>query len=174
VTIGAVADRWRAEILRLRGMAIGAKTRVGPSVRIRKARCIRLGARCEVEHGVFLKCVGDHPLLEVGDFVFIGAGTEIDVARSVSIGAHTLVSPGVFITDHAHNMARGRRLDEQGSAAKPVTIGADVWLGTRSVILPGVSVGEGAIVGAGAVVTKDVPAYAIVAGVPARQIGERA
>jgi acetyltransferase-like isoleucine patch superfamily enzyme len=171
--IRTVVSRFRAALLRLRGVTIGTKTRIGPAVRVQRASCVRLGSRCEVEHGVYLKCVGDRPTLEVGDFVFIGAGTEIDVAEAVVIGPHTLISPGVFITDHVHNKGRRQRLDEQGSSAKPVRIGADVWLGARAIVLPGVSVGDGAVVGAGAVVTKDVPPYAIVAGVPARKIGER-
>jgi acetyltransferase-like isoleucine patch superfamily enzyme len=171
--IRVIADRLRAALLRAQGMRIGAKTRIGPCVRASRARSVRLGSRCEIEHGVFLKCVGLAPSLEIGDFVFIGAGTEIDVVRSVHVGSHTLIAPGVFITDHEHNKSRGQRLDEQGTDSAPVTIGADVWLGTRSIILPGITVGDGAIVGAGAVVTRDVPPYAIVAGVPARQIGQR-
>lgn len=172
--IGTIVGRFRAALLGLRGATIGVKTRVGAWVRIERAHCVRLGARCEIEHGVYLKCVRHDSKLEVGDFVFIGAGTEIDVEQAVTIGAHTLISPGVFITDHVHNKARGRRLDEQGSRATSVSIGVDVWLGARSIILPGVTIGDGAIVGAGAVVTKDVATYAIVAGVPARKIGERA
>ena len=100
-------------------------------------------------------------------------GASASLAASVSIGAHTLIAPGVFITDHEHNHARGVRLDEQGRRIAPVVIGADVWLGTRAIVLAGVTIGDGAIVGAGAVVTTSVPAFAIVAGVPARRIGER-
>jgi acetyltransferase-like isoleucine patch superfamily enzyme len=134
---------------------------------------VRLGVRCELEHHVFLKCVSDAAELVVGDFVFVGTGTEIDVTLSVSIGAHTLVAPGVFITDHTHNHARSLRLDEQTPRARPVVIGSDVWIGARAIVLSGVTLGDGAIVGAGAVVTKSVPPYAIVVGVPARQVGER-
>jgi maltose O-acetyltransferase len=66
------------------------------------------------------------------------------------------------------------RLDEQGSRSTAVTIGDDVWIGTRALILAGVTIGSGAVIGAGAVVTKDVAANEIVAGVPARTIGKRA
>ena len=103
----------------------------------------------------------------------IGRGCEIDVAESVTIGAHTLLAPNVFITDHTHNHAKAQRLDQQGSRVTPVVIGADAWIGAHAVVLAGVTIGDGAIVGAGAVVTKDVPPYAIVAGVPARVIGSR-
>ena len=58
----------------------------------------------------------------------------------------------------------------QGGTVVQVTIGDDVWIGTRAIILPGVTIGNGVIIGAGAVVTKDVPDYAIVGGVPARVI----
>ncbi len=63
--------------------------------------------------------------------------------------------------------------DYQKIIAKPVTIGKNVWITSRCIILPGVTIGEGAVVGAGAVVTKDVPPYAIAGGVPAKVIGER-
>jgi acetyltransferase-like isoleucine patch superfamily enzyme len=111
--------------------------------------------------------------LVAGDFVFIGRGVEIDVAQSVTIGAHTLIAPNVFITDHTHGASRAKRLDEQGNRVAPVSIGNDAWIGAGAIVLSGVSIGDGAIVGAGAVVTKDVAPYAIVAGVPAAVIGER-
>lgn len=120
-----------------------------------------------------LKIVDDDARLVVGHSTFIGTGTEIDVAQSVTIGAHTLLAPSVFVTDHTHNFAAQMRLDEQGNRNAPVAIGSDAWIGTRAVILAGVTIGDGAIVGAGAVVTRDVPPLAIVAGVPARVIGQR-
>lgn len=167
------AGRARAAALRLRGARIGDKTRIGADVRVRRPWCIQLGARVEIEHGVFLKITADDARLAAGDYTFIGTGTEIDVEQSVTIGAHTLIAPNVFITDHTHNDAPGMRLDEQGNRIAPVTIGNDAWIGTRAVILPGITIGDGAIVGAGAVVTKDVPAGAIAAGVPAKVIGTR-
>jgi acetyltransferase-like isoleucine patch superfamily enzyme len=171
--IDVLFGRTRAELLRWRGMQIGEKTRIGSAVRVVRPRCVHLGARCEVEHGVFLKCVTPLASLTIGDSVFVGTGVEIDVAASVAVGAHTLIAPGVFITDHAHNHERGRRHDEQGTRLAPVVIGADAWLGVRAIILSGVTIGDGAVVGAGAVVTKDVAPYTIVVGIPARKIGER-
>jgi acetyltransferase-like isoleucine patch superfamily enzyme len=129
--------------------------------------------RVEIEHDVFLKVVDDSATLLIGRNTFVGRGTEIDVHTSVRIGAHTLIAPNVFITDHAHNTVAGIRLDEQGTSSAPVEIGDDVWIGTGAVILQGVRLGDGAVIGAGAVVTRDVPANAIAVGVPARVIGER-
>jgi acetyltransferase-like isoleucine patch superfamily enzyme len=169
--IRVILGRLRATLLRLRGARIGAKSSIGARLAVRKASSITLGSRVEIEHEVFLKMTGGS--LTVGDFTFIGRGCEIDVAQSVTIGAHTLLAPNVFITDHTHNHARAQRFDEQGSRNGPVAIGDDVWIGAHAVVLAGVTIGDGAIVGAGAVVTKDVAPYAIVAGVPARVIGSR-
>jgi acetyltransferase-like isoleucine patch superfamily enzyme len=166
-----IAGRIRAAMLRLRGARIGPKTSIGSRLVVVRANALRLGSRVEIEHDVFLKTIDGS--LTVGDFAFIGRGCEIDVAESVTIGSHTLLAPNVFITDHTHNHAKARRLDEQGNRTAPVVIGDDAWIGAHAVVLPGVTVGDGAIVGAGAVVTKDVAPYAIVAGVPARVIGSR-
>jgi acetyltransferase-like isoleucine patch superfamily enzyme len=166
-----VAGRIHAAILRLRGARIGPKTSIGKRLSVVHAKALRLGSRVEIEHDVFLKTISG--TLTVGDFTFIGRGCEIDVAASVTIGSHTLLAPNVFITDHTHNHRKGQRLDEQGSRVAPVVIGSDAWIGAHAVVLPGVTVGDGAIIGAGAVVTKDVAPFAIVAGVPARVIGTR-
>jgi len=168
-----IFGRLRALLLRLRGARIGAKSSVGRRLAAPQARGIALGSRVEIEHDVYLKLVTDDARLVVGDYTFIGRGCEIDVSDSVTIGAHTLLAPNVFITDHAHNHAKGVRHDEQGRRGAPVVIGEDAWIGTRAVILAGVTIGDGAIIGAGAVVTKNVEPNAIVAGVPARQIGSR-
>jgi acetyltransferase-like isoleucine patch superfamily enzyme len=167
------AGRLRAAALRARGASVAAKVNVGANVRVRRPWCVSIGERVEIEHNVFLKVVGDDARLVLGDYTFLGTGTELDVLQSVTIGAHTLIAPNVFITDHAHNFDPGKRLDEQGSTSAPVTIGSDVWIGTRAVILAGVTIGDGAVVGAGAVVTADVAPGTVVGGVPARVIGAR-
>ncbi|MCA9936785.1 MAG: hypothetical protein KC415_22775 [Anaerolineales bacterium] len=66
-----------------------------------------------------------------------------------------------------------RPISEQGYTNAPIVIEDDVWIGFQAVILPGVTVGKGSIIGAGAVVTKDVPPYSIMGGVPARLIRQR-
>ena len=168
-----LAGRLRAMLLRLRGATVDAKASIGARLTVRNAGGIRLGSRVEIEHDVYLKLVSENARLTVGNFTFIGRGCELDVAAEVTIGAHTLIAPNVFITDHTHNHVRGRTLDEQGLEIGEVTIGNDVWIGTGAIVLHGVTIGDGAIIGAGAVVTRSVEAHAIVAGAPARPIGTR-
>ena len=102
-------------------------------------------------------------------------GIDCNVGGSVTIGSYVMMGPECVLLSHNH---RFDRLDipmcQQGfSEEQPIHIGNDVWIGTRAIILPGVTVGDHSVVGAGAVVTKDVPPYAIVAGVPARVKGYR-
>ncbi len=105
--------------------------------------------------------------IAVGDGVFLNFGCVIlDVVR-VTIGAMTQIGPGVQIltADHPRDPDQRRQMLELG---RPVTIGANVWIGGGAIILPGVTIGDDAIIGAGSVVTRDVPAGATVVGNPAR------
>ena len=171
--IDVLRGRLRAFFWRLRGMHLGAKNSVGKRMTAWRPSRVTTGPRCTFEHDVYLKIVDEHAHLQFGEYVFVGAGCELDVALSVSIGSHTLLAPQVFITDHTHNKSANKRFDEQGITSKGVVIGEDVWIGTKSVILAGVTIGDGAIVGASSVVTKDVEPFAIVAGAPAKPIGRR-
>ena len=112
----------------------------------------------------------------VGD-VIIGDHTRIGihctVIGPVSIGNNVNLAQGITVTALNHNFEDvTRRIDEQGISTKPVTIGDDVWIGANAVILPGVTIGRHVVVAAGAVVTKDVPSFSLVAGVPAKVIKE--
>jgi acetyltransferase-like isoleucine patch superfamily enzyme len=165
--------RMRARLLAARGARIGARTGIGPRCVIDRPWCIEAGERVLLEPDVFLKIVADTARLTLGEHVFVGRGTEFDVIGSVSVGAHTVIAPRCFITDHNHGIRPERRIDQQPCAVAPVVIGADVWLGACVVVLPGVSIGDGAVVGANAVVTRDVAPMTIVAGAPARILRPR-
>ncbi len=92
----------------------------------------------------------------------------------VTIGNKVRIGPRVMITTTNHVFSdRDRPIMEQGVDCGEVAIEDDVWIGANVTILPGVTIGKGAVVGAGAVVTKDVVPYTVVAGVPAKVIGER-
>ncbi len=171
--LSLIAGRLRAALLRLSGVRIAAKSNVGARVVIIGPRGITLGKRVTLEHDVYLKLVTPAARVTIGEMAFVGRGCELDVAERVTIGAHTLLAPNVFITDHRHNIRAGVRINDQGVTTKPVTIGEDVWIGTGSVILPGVTIGDGAIVGALSVVTHDVEPNAVVKGAPARLLRYR-
>ena len=117
-------------------------------------------------------------ILLLGGGVSIGFGSGLGVNCLVHgpliIGEKVMMGPDVVILTHTHNIDRTDiPMGDQGSRVAKVIIGNDVWIGMRSIIMPGVRIGNGAVIGAGAVVTKDVPDYAIVGGVPARVIKYR-
>ena len=88
-----------------------------------------MGKYVHLEDDVWLKIVSKDAKLTIGDFTFIGRGTEIDVSNNVFIGKHVLIAPKVFITDHSHNIKAGS-IDSQGCINRPVIIKDDVWIGT--------------------------------------------
>jgi acetyltransferase-like isoleucine patch superfamily enzyme len=108
--------------------------------------------------------------LIIGDGTYIGEHNNIRAAGGViTIGKKCLISQNISIIASNHAMARDQFIADQPWPADKVgvTIGDDVWIGCQVVILPGVHIGQGAVIGAGSVVTADVPAYAVVAGSPA-------
>ena len=128
--------------------------------------------------------LGDYSVVEsfscinnaVGD-VLIGDHTRIGLHNTiigpVKIGDNVNLAQGITVTALNHNFNDpSKRIDEQGVSTNAVTIGNDIWIGANAVILPGVSIGNHSVVAAGAVVTKDVPAHTLVAGVPAKVIKE--
>lgn len=110
--------------------------------------------------------VGD---VTIGDHTRIGI--HCTVIGPVCIGNNVNLAQGITVTALNHNFEdTTKRIDEQGISTKPVMIGDDVWIGANAVILPGVTIGRHVVVAAGAVVTKDVPDYSVVGGVPAKVI----
>lgn len=124
--------------------------------------------------------LGDYSVVEsfacinnaVGD-VWIGDHTRIGLHNTiigpVSIGDHVNLAQGITVTALNHNFQkRDQLISQQGICTKKVTIENDVWIGANAVILPGVTIGTHSVVAAGAIVTKDVPPYSLVGGVPAK------
>ena len=109
--------------------------------------------------------------IHLGDDVFLNFLCTILDCNEVHIGHHVMIGPGVQIYCAAHHLAAETRI--QGlEVARPVVIEDNVWIGGSAILLPGVTVGRNAVVGAGAVVTRDVAANTVVAGNPARVIRE--
>ncbi|MBI3345974.1 MAG: acyltransferase [Burkholderiales bacterium] len=108
--------------------------------------------------------------LSIGSGTVIGHGCHLDARGRLKIGSDVNISSEVNIWTNQHDhQSRDFRITEG-----PVDIGNRVWLGNRAIILPGVTIGEGAVVCSGAVVTKDVAPFTVVGGVPAKPIGTRA
>lgn len=126
-----------------------------------------LGRRSVVESYCCINnAMGD---VTIGDHTRIGI--HCTVIGPVCIGNHVNLAQGITVTALNHNYQDvTQRIDEQGVSTSPVVISDDVWIGANAVILPGVTIGRHAVVAAGAVVTKDVPDYCVVGGVPARVV----
>lgn len=112
--------------------------------------------------------------LKIGSGNYFNKNVKIVCFEMISIGNNCLLADSVHIYDHNHNYDDiTSNIKDQGYSSSPVKIGDNVWIGAKATILSGVTIGNGAIIATGAVVTRDVPAMAIVGGVPAKIIGKR-
>lgn len=134
--------------------------RVGKGVRLSPRVSIRNGSRLSIGDGV-----------HIGQDCYLWAG---DSSGRIDIGDRALLAPGVFVTasNYDFDAGDGPVMDLPKKEAD-VRIGANTWLGARVVVLPGITIGDGTIVAAGAVVVRDLPAGVLAAGVPARVIRAR-
>lgn len=109
--------------------------------------------------------------IEVGENFFLNAGCVILDGAKVSFGDNVFVAPhcGFYTAGHPLDVARRNQGLEY---ARPITVGDNVWIGAEVCVLPGVSIGEGSVIGAGSVVTKDIPAHVLAFGNPCRVIRE--
>lgn len=122
---------------------------VSKNVYIANGKRVKFGSGCRINEGVYLECA--------------------------YIGDDVMIAPNVTLLSRMHSHARTDiPMSLQGyQPEKPITVNDDVWIGRNVVVMPGVTIGKGSIVAAGAVVTSDVPEYSVVAGVPARIIKNR-
>jgi acetyltransferase-like isoleucine patch superfamily enzyme len=103
--------------------------------------------------------------IEIGNYTFINYGSSIAARASVKIGSYCLLGHYTFVMDNdQHDVVRHTELPE----SDPVIIEDHVWIGSKAVILPGVRIGSRAVIGAGSIVTKDIPPRCVAAGNPAR------
>jgi acetyltransferase-like isoleucine patch superfamily enzyme len=160
-----------------------------------RSQCAAVGAGFQMEHlpyilGTGRIVLGDHvhfagkpafvfgnrgsatPELVIGDHSFVGHDATFAVSASVRVGRHCLIAGGVRVSDYdGHPVDAARRRAGEPTppdGIRPVVIGDDVWIGSDAILLKGVTIGDRSIVGAGAVVTRDVPPDVVVAGNPAR------
>jgi acetyltransferase-like isoleucine patch superfamily enzyme len=140
--------------IEIRLARVGPGAKISPTVSVRNGRLLSIGAGCHI-----------------GQACCLWAG---DTRGRIDIGDHALFGPEVFVTasNYDFDAGDGPVMDLPRNEAD-VRIGADTWLGARVVVLPGVTIGDGTIVAAGAVVTKDLPPGVVAAGVPATVIRKR-
>lgn len=156
---------------------------------IRCPECISIGEETKFGNWVFLTawnsyyCTKDnkeltqklHPEIIIGKNCNFGAFNHITSANKITIGDGVLTGKWVTITDNSHGDTSFNTLQIRPAlrmivSKGPVVIGDNVWIGDKVTVLPGVTIGDGAVIAANAVVTKDVPAYSVVAGNPAKII----
>jgi len=125
---------------------------------------------------MFGSLLPERPLLEIGDHTYINHRCSFSVARRVTIGRHVYIAGNVrFMDSPGHPMdAAGRRahLPPSAEQIRPIVVGDDAWIGVDCIVLPGVTIGEGAVIAAGSVVSRDVPPFTLAGGVPAKPIRE--
>lgn len=161
--------------------SFGEGSLIGLDVRLLKPQYIVVGSGSSICNGCEISCsyepnsIGHEPQMIIGNGVSIGERAHITCANKMIIGDGVLTGKGVLITDNAHGVS-DRELLDMAAMARPVTshgpviIEDNVWIGEKASIMPNVTIGRGAIVAANAVVTKDVPPYSVVAGIPARVV----
>jgi len=169
------AEPWQAaiqaELCRLERVTLGAGGFIAPEAALfaEPHRDILFGDRFRIAAGVFL-----HGPIQCGDDVSLNVGVTIDGGRAgVTIGSDCRLASHVSIYAWNHGIAPDAPVRSQPVTSQGVTLGQDVWIGTRACIRDGVTIGDHAVIGMGSVVTRDVPTWAIVAGNPARIIGDR-
>ena len=173
--IRAWAEPWQrelqAELCARERVRLGEGCFVAPDAKLfaEPHREIVLGARCSIAAGCFL-----HGPLRLGDEVSVNPRVVLDGGRAgIVVGNGTRIAVDVHVFAWNHGMTAEQPIREQAVTSRGIQIGEDVWIGAGAGITDGVTIGDHAVVGMHAVVTRDVPAWAIVAGSPARVVGDR-
>lgn len=162
-------------------MSMGENVYLGKLKQLGGAKYIKIGNRVSIGRGTILTAWDNYqdqkfnPEIIIEDDVIINPNAHITACNSIHIGSGTLLGKYVTITDNSHgniikDEASIKPLNRSLISKGPVIIGSNVWIGDKATILPNVTIGNGAIIGANAVVTKDVPPYSVVGGNPAKVI----
>jgi acetyltransferase-like isoleucine patch superfamily enzyme len=157
-----------------RAISIGDNVVFGGKVyiRMRSEGSIMIGSDIRIGTEIWL-VTAKTACLSIGDHTALGSYGIYNGGHGIQIGENSMLAGFVYLNSSNHAMARGSLIRTQGHTGSPIRIGDDVWIGGHVSITSGVTVADGAVVGVGSVVTRDVPSYAIVAGVPARVLRYR-
>lgn len=161
-------------------ISVGKTVSIGDNVEMNALSIegIRMGNNVSIQRNTIIECTGVirnlGEGLKIGNNVGIAQNCFIQVRGSVYIGNDVMFGPGVSVFSEDHGFADiGIPMIQQPEIRKGVTIEDDVWIGTRAIILGGVTIGKGSIIAAGSVVKSSIPAYSVVAGVPGKIIRTR-
>jgi len=178
MTIPGIIQRWRRWKLAHRGVRLDRSCYVGPGVSLGPDHTmavhgvVEVADACELNQGVELNPFGGS--IRIASRVWLGPYVVIYGHGGVEIGEQTLVSMHCTILSSNHEVPPiGKLIRDTPDELRPTKIGRDVWIGANAVILGGVTIGDGAVIAAGAVVNRSVEAGAVVAGVPARVVKRR-
>jgi len=172
-SVEGLKSRWRNMYYRALGVKLHGYIWLRQIEIPRNFAEIEIERDCAIDRGVTLLCSGasvSHAKIHIGAHTYINRYTFLDATLSLRIGQHCAIGPGCYLTDHDHGQAIGLPPLSQPMVAVPTQLGDRVWLGANVVVLKGVTIGNDVIVGAGSVVTKDLPEGAIAVGNPARVI----
>jgi len=129
---------------------------------------LRIGRGADVKRGVTMHCSGS---LDIGEEVLLSTGMHLHCANRIAIGDWTIIGEYSSIVDSRHVPTDGQPI-RHNVALGEVTIGRNIWFGAKATVASDVTIGDGAIIAGGAVVTRDVPPRTLAGGVPARVIGD--
>ncbi len=168
---GGLQSRWRNAYYRALGVRLKGYIWMRDIEIPRNFSDIEIASPCALDRGVTLLCVGHSlhsPKIRIGPNCYFNRGTFLDAAERIEIGSDCAFGPNCYITDHDHGLDPEKTPLEQPLLVRPTKIGDRVWLGAGAIVLKGVTIGSGTIVGAGSVVTRDLPPNAVAVGAPAR------
>lgn len=178
-TLGQRICLWagRRLALRHRNVTLGDHCLISPEARIcPRQGIINIGDYTQVAQGAAVQgnvTIGHHASVQAYTSL-IGYGSAGETKGLIKIGNHVRIAPYVFIIAGNHRFTDTERpISEQGLEFAPVTIEDDVWIGSHVVVLAGVTISKGCVIGAGSVVTRNIPPYAIAVGSPAKVIRSR-
>lgn len=165
--VAAINARWQLR----RATSLGARVRLRGRPAVVTRGDLVIGDRVQLVSTVAtLELVAEHGgRLEIGERSLVNFGCSIVAFQRVSIGQGALIGPHCMIMDtDFHHVEPERRLEPP--EASPISIGENVWLGARVIVMPGVTIGDDAVIGIGSIVTKDIPPRSVAVGVPARVV----
>ncbi|GAA0751483.1 acyltransferase [Ideonella azotifigens] len=179
--VAFAADKLRSRLWRRHLAQVGSRFHVCRGAQLQGGECIRIGEGFYAGQMLWIEAVRRYreftfePLIEIGNGVICSQRVHIAATARVTIEDGVLFGSGVHVTDHGHGTYRGDTQDSpdvppalrRPATGRPVRICRNVWLGDNVVVLPGVTIGEGSIVGANSVVSRDLPMRVIAVGAPA-------